>query len=203
MPPSLRIRSTRMLPIVLASSSPYRRTLLARLGLPFTWAAPDIDEAALPGENAQQLTLRLAAAKASALARQHPQHLLIGSDQVLMLDGTAVSKPGTHQAAREQLQACSGRTLTFLTSLCLLNSQSGESQCVVEPFEVVFRRLDAQRIERYLLREQPYDCAGSFKMEGLGITLFHALRGDDPNSLIGLPLIRLCDMLIKEGIDLP
>ncbi|WP_022962402.1 Maf family protein [Halopseudomonas pelagia] len=192
-----------MLPIVLASSSPYRRALLERLDLPFNWAAPEIDETPKLGESARQLTLRLAQAKASALIHQYPQHLLIGSDQVLLLDGAAVSKPGTHQAAREQLRACSGRTLTFLTSLCLLNSQSGESQCVVEPFEVVFRTLNAERIERYLLKEQPYDCAGSFKMEGLGITLFHALHGDDPNSLIGLPLIRLCDMLIKEGVDLP
>ena len=192
-----------MLPIVLASSSPYRRALLERLNLPFSWAAPEIDEAVRPGENAQELTLRLALSKAQALADQHPEHLLIGSDQVLLLDGAALSKPGSHAAAREQLRACSGRTLTFYTSLCLLNSHSGKHQCVTEPFDVVFRTLDDARIVRYLLKEQPYDCAGSFKMEGLGITLFHALRGDDPNSLIGLPLIRLCDMLIKEGIDLP
>lgn len=192
-----------MLPIVLASSSIYRRALLERLELPFTWAAPEVDESALPGESAQDLTLRLAQAKAQALAGRYPAHLIIGSDQALLLDGVAVSKPGNHQAARRQLQASSGKTLTFHTSLCLLNSRTGASQCLVEPFEVVFRTLDADRIERYLLKEQPYDCAGSFKMEGLGITLFHALRGDDPNSLIGLPLIRLCDMLIKEGIELP
>lgn len=192
-----------MLPIVLASSSPYRRALLERLGLPFSWAAPEVDETAQPGESAAALTLRLAQAKALALVERYPQHLIIGSDQVLLLNGVAVSKPGTHDAAREQLSACSGKTLTFHTSLCLLNSLSGESQSVVEPFEVVFRSLSAERIERYLCKEQPYDCAGSFKMEGLGITLFHALRGDDPNSLIGLPLIRLCDMFIKEGIDLP
>lgn len=192
-----------MLPIVLASSSPYRRALLERLNLPFHWAAPEVDEAPRAGESAQQLTLRLAHAKALALTERYPEHLLIGSDQVLLLDGAAISKPGNHPAARKQLQACSGRTLTFHTAVCLLNSQSGDYQCVVEPFEVEFRTLDDARIERYLLKEQPYDCAGSFKVEGLGITLFHALRGDDPNSLIGLPLIRLCDMLIKEGVDLP
>lgn len=192
-----------MLPLVLASSSPYRRQLLERLGLPFTWAAPDVDEAPQAGESAEALTARLAANKAAALAASRPEHLIIGSDQVLLLDGIPVSKPGNHLAACEQLRRCSGRTLRFSTSLCLLNSRTGRQQVTVEPFDVTFRQLNDEQIDRYLRREQPYDCAGSFKMEGLGITLFTALRGDDPNSLIGLPLIRLCDMLAEEGVRLP
>ncbi|GGD04022.1 Maf family protein [Halopseudomonas salina] len=192
-----------MLPLILASGSPYRRELLARLGLPFKWAAPDIDETPTPGESAAELTQRLALAKAQALAPAWPNHLIIGSDQVLLLDGIPVSKPGNHQAAAQQLRRCSGRTLRFSTALCLLNTQTGSHQIAVEPFDVVFRDLSDEQIDRYLQREQPYDCAGSFKMEGLGITLFRALRGEDPNSLIGLPLIRLCDMLMQEGFSLP
>ncbi|MFN3580531.1 MAG: Maf family protein [Pseudomonas sp.] len=192
-----------MLPLILASSSPYRRSLLERIGLPFDCAAPEIDETPLPGEDPVTLTQRLALSKAQALADAFPQHLIIGSDQVLLLDGLPVSKPGSHAAAREQLRRSSGQTLVFTTSVCLLNTASGEHQLVSDPFEVVFRSLSEDCIERYLQREKPYDCAGSFKSEGLGITLFHALRGEDPNSLIGLPLIRLCDMLIKEGVQLP
>lgn len=192
-----------MLPLVLASSSPYRRALLERLSLPFTWEAPDIDETPLEGESAIDLTQRLAISKAQALAEKYPRHLIIGSDQALLLDGQPVSKPGHHAGACEQLRQSSGKTLHFSTSLCLLNSHTGEHQSTVEPFEVVFRELSEDSIERYLRKEQPYDCAGSFKAEGLGISLFQALRGDDPNSLIGLPLIRLCDMLIKEGFELP
>ncbi len=192
-----------MLPLVLASGSPYRRNLLERLGLPFEWAAPDINETPVPDEDAAGLTERLALAKARALASAWPAHLIIGSDQVLLLDGAPVSKPGNHAAAFAQLRRCSGRTVRFSTALCLLNTRTGKHQIAVEPFDVVFRDLTDEQIERYLRREQPYDCAGSFKMEGLGITLFHALRGDDPNSLIGLPLIRLCDMLAQEGFSLP
>lgn len=189
--------------LILASSSPYRRALLERLGLPFDCAAPAIDETPLTGETAEQLTQRLALNKARALAGRFPEHLIIGSDQVLLLDGQAVSKPGNHATAVEQLSRCSGRTVRFTTSLCLLNSATGNHQLACEPFDVSFRELDSSCIERYLHSEQPYDCAGSFKMEGLGITLFRALRGDDPNSLIGLPLIRLCDMLRREGVQLP
>lgn len=189
--------------LVLASSSPYRRALLERLGLPFVHAAPEVDEAVLPGETPVQLTLRLALGKARALAERFPDHLIIGSDQVLLLDGRPVSKPGHHTAAREQLRRCSGRTVEFTTSLCLLNSATGQHQLASEPFRVSFRELDEDSIERYLQREQPYDCAGSFKMEGLGISLFSALQGDDPHSLIGLPLIRLCEMLRNEGVPLP
>ncbi|RHW22595.1 Maf family protein [Pseudomonas jilinensis] len=189
--------------LVLASSSPYRRQLLERLNLPFEWAAPDIDETPLPGEAPEQLTLRLAEAKARALSERYPTHLIIGSDQVLLLDGQPVSKPGNHANALEQLRRCSGKSIRFLTSLCLLDSASDTARSIVEPFEVVFRQLDEATIERYLLAEQPYDCAGSFKSEGLGISLFRALRGDDPNSLIGLPLIRLCDLLAEHGIQIP
>lgn len=192
-----------MLPLILASGSPYRRELLARLGLPFKWAAPDVDETPAHDESAAELTLRLALAKAQALAPAWPEHLIIGSDQVLLLDGAPVSKPGNHPAAAQQLRRCSGKTLRFSTALCLLNTRTGAHQIAVEPFDVVFRELSDEQIERYLQREQPYDCAGSFKMEGLGITLFHALHGEDPNSLIGLPLIRLCDMLMQEGFSLP
>lgn len=189
--------------LILASSSPYRRALLERLCLPFEYAAPAIDETPRTGETPEQLTQRLALAKARALAERFPAHLIIGSDQVLLLDGQAVSKPGNHAAATEQLKRCSGRTLRFSTGLCLLNSATGDVQLACAPFDVSFRELDSDSIERYLRREQPYDCAGSFKMEGLGITLFRALNGDDPNSLIGLPLIRLCQMLRKEGVQLP
>lgn len=192
-----------VLPLVLASGSPYRRNLLARLGLPFKWAAPEIDEEPAWEESAEALTQRLALAKARAVASSWPTHLVIGSDQVLLLDGAPVSKPGNHAAAFKQLRRCSGRTLRFTTGLCLLNTVTDSYQLAVEPFDVVFRDLTDEQIDRYLSREQPYDCAGSFKMEGLGITLFHALRGDDPNSLIGLPLIRLCDMLAQEGLKLP
>ena len=189
--------------LVLASSSPYRRALLKRLGIPFEHAAPEVDETPRTGETAEQLTLRLALDKARALAGRYADHLIIGSDQVLLLDGQAVSKPGTHAAATDQLRRCSGRTVQFTTSLCLLNSATDNYQLTSEPFMVSFRELDDDSIERYLQREQPYDCAGSFKMEGLGISLFRALRGDDPNSLIGLPLIRLCEMLRQEGVQLP
>src|SRR5690554_2716862 len=189
--------------LILASSSPYRRALLERPDLPFECAAPNIDETPEPGENPEQLTQRLALNKARALAERFPEHLIIGSDQVVLLDGQPVSKPGNHAAASEQLRRCSGRTLRFSTALCLLNSASGDHQLACEPFDVVFRELDDASIERYLQREQPYDCAGSFRMEGLGISLFQALRGDDPNSLIGLPLIRLCTMLRNEGVQLP
>lgn len=189
--------------LALASSSPYRRMLLERLGIPFEYAAPDVDETPSSGETPEQLTLRLALEKARALAGRFTDHLIIGSDQVLLLDGQAVSKPGSHAAARDQLRRCSGRTVQFTTSLCLLNSRTGKHQLTSEPFQVSFRELDDESIERYLQREQPYDCAGSFKAEGMGISLFSALRGDDPNSLIGLPLIKLCEMLRQEGLQLP
>ncbi|MBD7978825.1 MULTISPECIES: nucleoside triphosphate pyrophosphatase [Pseudomonas] len=192
-----------MLPLLLASSSPYRRELLSRLRLPFTSASPDIDENPLPGESPPQLVQRLAEQKARALALSHPAHLIIGSDQVAVLDGQIIGKPHHFESARQQLLNSSNRSLTFLTGLCLLNSSNGHCQVDCVPFTVHFRELDEQRIERYLQIEQPYDCAGSFKAEGLGISLFRSTEGSDSTSLVGLPLIRLVDMLLKEGVELP
>ncbi|UJJ31273.1 Maf family protein [Halopseudomonas maritima] len=192
-----------MLPLVLASSSIYRKALLERLQLPFEYAAPDIDETAQPFECATSLTERLARSKAQALAERYPAHLIIGSDQVVLLDGEPVSKPRDHAGAVDQLTRSSGRTLTFSTALYLYNSASKQGQSIVEPYHVTFRSLTSAEIERYLRSEQPYDCAGSFKSEGLGITLIERMQGDDPNSLIGLPLIRLRAMLAAEGVQLP
>lgn len=196
-------QSTNHLPVLLASSSRYRRRLLERLHLPFIWASPDIDESPQPGEAAEHLVRRLAEAKARALAASHPGHLIIGSDQVACLGETILGKPGNLANARQQLRASSGQTVRFLTGLCLLNSGSDHCQVLVEPFEVHFRRLSDQQIDRYLEKEQPFDCAGSFKSEGLGIALFEELRGRDPNALIGLPLIALIDLLQAEGIEIP
>ncbi|MEH6687053.1 MAG: Maf family nucleotide pyrophosphatase [Halopseudomonas sabulinigri] len=192
-----------MLPLILASSSRYRKSLLERLHLPFESAAPDVDETPLQNEQPEQLTRRLALAKAQALQARYPAHLIIGSDQVVLLDNELVSKPGTHAEAREQLTRSSGKTLTFSTALCLLNSASGKHQVAMEPYSVTFRELSNEQIERYLLQDKPYDCAGSFKSEGFGVSLIERMHGDDPNSLIGLPLIRLCQMLAQEGIYLP
>lgn len=186
--------------IVLASSSVYRRALLTKLGLPFEWGNPAIDETAQPGESAPALVERLARAKATALAARYPAHLIIGSDQVACLDGNILGKPGDRVRAQAQLRAASGRRVEFLTGLCLLDSASGTTTSLVEPFAVVFRQLQEAEIERYLEREQPYDCAGSFKSEGLGIALFERLEGDDPNALVGLPLIRLVTLLAGAGV---
>jgi MAF protein len=191
------------LPLVLASSSPYRRELLSRLGLAFSYASPDIDESPLPGETVSQLVQRLSRSKAEALAAQNPAALIIGSDQAALLDSTILGKPGNHEAALAQLRAASGRTIEFHTGLCLLNTGSGHCQLTEEVFSVQFRQLDEDEIERYLRAEQPYDCAGSFKAEGLGISLFEGFAGRDPNSLIGLPLIALCGFLRVEGLELP
>lgn len=190
-----------MRPLVLASTSPFRRALLQRLGLPFEIQAPACDETALPGESAQDLVVRLAENKARAVSEAFPRHLIIGSDQVAVLDGEILGKPGDHARATAQLTAASGRTVQFLTGLCLFNSEVDRVQCCCEPFEVAFRPLSAAQIEAYLRVEQPYNCAGSFKSEGLGIALFERLRGDDPNALIGLPLIRLVALLAEEGVD--
>lgn len=192
-----------MPPLVLASSSPYRRELLARLRLSFAWAAPALDETRQPGESAHNLVRRLAEQKARALAGQYPAHLLIGSDQVAVLDGEILGKPHDLPRAQAQLMAASGRSVSFLTGLALFNSASGHCQVDVVPFTVHFRELEAARITRYLEAEQPFDCAGSFKAEGLGVSLFRATEGPDATSLIGLPLIRLVDMLLAEGVDIP
>jgi MAF protein len=191
-------------PLVLASSSPFRRELLARLGLTFLCDSPDIDESRRAGENANALVQRLALEKARAVAGRHPGALIIGSDQVAVLeDGSILGKPGSNDNAIAQLERASGSSVTFLTGLCLYNASSGLHQLCCEPFRVHFRSLSRDAIESYIRKEQPLNCAGSFKSEGLGITLFRRLEGDDPNALIGLPLIRLTDMLAGEGIALP
>lgn len=187
--------------ILLASSSPYRRQLLSRLGLEFEWQSPAIDETPLANESAEPLVLRLAEAKARALQRANPEGLIIGSDQAAVCGGKLVGKPGSFVAARAQLKAASGRSVDFYTGLCLHNSQTGQSRLHCELFRVHFRALSEAQISRYLHKEQPYDCAGSFKVEGLGISLFKRLEGDDPNSLVGLPLIALVDLLLAEGVD--
>jgi MAF protein len=187
--------------LVLASTSPFRRELLMRLGLPFETAAPDVDESQLDNESPQALVARLAEAKARACAAQFPEALIIGSDQVAVLDGNILGKPGNHENAVQQLQAASGRQVDFLTGLCLLNSKTQNIQVKVVPFTVVFRLLSDAQIEDYLLREQPYNCAGSFKSEGLGICLFEKMQGNDPNALIGLPLIELTTLLEAEGVN--
>ena len=188
--------------LLLASGSPYRKSLLERLGLSFICRAPDIDETPHPGETARELSLRLSAAKTRALADQYPDHLIIASDQAAQLGNTILGKPGTHNKAIEQLQACNNQSVTFYTGLCLLNTQTGKQQLDCVPFTVLFRELGTGQIENYIKREEPLDCAGSFKCEALGISLFQKMEGDDPSSLAGLPLIRLTDMLIQEGIPL-
>ncbi|MEO1765620.1 Maf family protein [Thiobacter aerophilum] len=189
--------------LVLASSSPYRRQLLARLMLPFDVMSPDVDETPLAGEKPWDTALRLAKLKAEAVARRHPAALIIGSDQVAVLDEAPLGKPGSFENAKKQLLAASGREVVFHTALALLNAATGRIQARVVPFTVKFRSLTAAQIERYLEREQPYDCAGSAKSEGLGIVLIERFYGDDPNALVGLPLIALVDMLREEGVSLP
>jgi MAF protein len=189
--------------LVLGSTSPYRRQLLAKLGLDFATAAPDIDETPLPGESPEGLVRRLAEAKAQDVSKDYPTGLIVGSDQAAVLDGRIIGKPADHAAAVRQLRTASGQAVRFLTGLCLYNATTGRSQVTVEPYAVQFRVLDDEQITRYLAKERPYDCAGSFKSEGFGITLFRALEGRDPNTLIGLPLIALVEMLGNEGIHLP
>ena len=190
-----------MQPILLASSSPYRRELLAKLALPFEWTSPSIDETALIKENADDLVTRLAQDKARALAADYPRHLIIGSDQVALLDSEILGKPNNYERAFAQLKAASAKQVIFKTGLCLLNAATHQIQICVEEFSVFFRELSDEQIHNYLIYETPYDCAGSFKCEGLGIALFNKLSGDDPNTLIGLPLIRLVEMLKREGVD--
>ncbi|MBW0237373.1 nucleoside triphosphate pyrophosphatase [Pseudomonas sp. D1HM] len=192
-----------MLPLLLASSSIYRRDLLARLRLPFNCSSPDIDESHRPGESARELVERLSLEKARALANSHPGHLIIGSDQVAVLNGHIIGKPHTFDKARQQLMDASGASVTFLTGLTLLNARTGDHQTDCIPFTVHMRTLGTEQIERYLLAETPYDCAGSFKAEGLGVSLFQRTEGDDATSLVGLPLIRLIDMLLVEGVTIP
>jgi septum formation protein len=190
-----------MLQLILGSSSPFRAEILNKLGLPFIQVSPDIDESALNGEQPEQLVQRLSEQKAYKIAESHQNALIIGSDQVAVLEGHVLGKPGNHENAVKQLSAASGKTVTFLTGLALLNGQTGRMQSAVETFEVEFKVLSASQIAFYLRQEQPYQCAGSFKSEGFGISLFSKLKGNDPNSLIGLPLIRLISLLEAEGID--
>lgn len=186
--------------LVLASTSPFRRELLAKIGLTFETASPDVDERRLPGEAPEALVARLAEAKARAVAGAHADALIIGSDQVAVNEGEVLGKPGDHTRAVAQLQAASGRRVVFHTGLCLYNAVADRAQVEVVPFTVHFRKLSSAQIEGYLRREQPYRCAGSFKSEGLGIALFERLEGEDPNTLIGLPLIRLVRMLENEDV---
>lgn len=187
--------------LILGSSSPFRAELLAKLHLNFLTASPDIDESPLANEKPEQLVKRLAESKALKIAEQYPDSLIIGSDQVAVLNGQIMGKPGNHAKAFEQLSAASGNTVTFMTGLALFNAATGKMQSVVDYFEVLFKTLSPAQIEFYLAKEQPYQCAGSFKSEGFGISLFKGLRGEDPNSLIGLPLIQLIELLANENID--
>lgn len=188
--------------IVLGSGSRYRRELLQRLGLPFTVDAADIDESPLVGEPPIETAKRLAVEKARAVSARHPDSLVIGSDQVADLDGMAISKPEQHAAAVEQLLRLSGRRVRYHTALALLGARDGHLQTAMVDTLVAYRRLDEVTIERYLLRERPYDCAGSARIESLGVALVESVSSDDPTALIGLPLIALCGMLRRAGIEL-
>ena len=189
--------------LVLASTSRYRRELLARLALPFETAAPDVDETPRAGEAPRELALRLALEKAQAVAARKPQAIVIGSDQVADLHGQPLGKPGTHERAAAQLARMSGQTVLFHTAVAVVQASQGFAQSSLATVTVRFRTLDAATIERYLLAEQPYDCAGSAKSEGLGIALLQAIESDDPTALIGLPLIRTAQLLRAAGLTLP
>ncbi|MGJ8692569.1 MAG: Maf family protein [Thalassotalea sp.] len=190
-----------MTTIVLGSTSPFRKAILEKLNIAFECAKPDIDESPLVNETPQALVERLAIEKAKAVAAAYPNALIIGSDQVAVHNGLILGKPHNHENAIKQLSAFSGNKVTFYTGLCLYNSTTGTVTSLVEPFHVHFKILSGADIENYLLAEQPYQCAGSFKSEALGICLFDKLEGDDPNTLIGLPLIKLTELLAQNGFD--
>jgi septum formation protein len=192
-----------MLPLILASTSPFRAELLTRLQLPFETFAPDINETPLVGESPESMVLRLTKGKAEVAKAQFPNHLIIASDQCATCDDKIIGKPGTHARAVEQLSRFSNRSIVFLTGLCLLNTATNHMQIDCVPFKVTFRELTEPQIENYLHLEKPYQCAGSFKSEGLGISLFAKMSGEDPNALIGLPLIRLTSFLANEDVILP
>jgi len=181
--------------LVLGSSSPLRKALLEKLDLSFDCDSPDIDETPLKNEHPKDMVARLAKAKAQAIAQRHPQSIIIASDQCATLDGVIIGKPGDFENAFQQLKNASARVVTFYTSLCVFNAGTNQYQEIVEPYHVYFRELSDSQIENYLKKEEPYNCAGSFKSEGLGISLFERLEGNDPNTLIGLPLIELIKML--------
>lgn len=187
-------------PLILASSSRYRRDILQKLHLPFDCVSPDIDETPLPGESPEQTSLRLAQAKARKVAHSHPEALIIGCDQVATVDGLQIGKPGNHDNAVKQLTMLSGKEVIFHSALCLYDASSGQMQATSVPYYVKFKLLSPDTIDTYLRLEQPYDCAGSAKSEGLGIALLDYMRGDDPNALVGLPLIALVGMLSQAGI---
>lgn len=187
--------------LVLASTSPFRKQLLEKLHLAFVTNKPNVDETAFPDEDAQQLVKRLAIDKAQAVSKQYNNALIIGSDQVCVNNGVILGKPGDFENAFEQLTRASGKCITFYTGLALVNNKTGHIQSLVEEYIVHFRELTDQMITHYLEKEQPYNCAGSFKSEGYGIALFSRLEGKDPNSLIGLPLISLIEMLENEGFQ--
>jgi len=195
MPPITRL-------LILGSTSRYRHELLSRLRIPFEVVAPDVDETPLSGESPLALASRLALAKAHAVAKLHPQAVVIGSDQVADLHGEPLGKPGNHARAVEQLQRMRGQTVVFQTAVAVVCQASGFEQMEVAPVRVRFRDLTDNEIEAYLQAEQPYDCAGSAKSEGLGIALLNAIDNDDPTALIGLPLIRTCRMLTSAGIPI-
>lgn len=188
--------------IVLASSSTYRKHLLSPLIPSLSCVAPNIDESINTGESADNYVSRLALEKAQAVAKDQKNALVIGSDQCAMLKGKIINKPGNHEKAIAQLKACSGKCITFYTGLCVINTKTNSRQVSCETFQVTFRKLSEKQIIAYLDKDQPYDCAGSFKAEDFGITLFEKMQGDDYNTLIGLPLIKLTSMLQTEGYDL-
>lgn len=190
-------------PLILGSTSRYRRELVERLNLPFTTAAPDVDETPAPGEAPGDLALRLALAKAHAVAAQHPDAIVIGSDQVSDLNGQPMGKPLVHERAVQQLRSMRGQTVMFHTAVAVVCKATGFEQSDIAVIKTVFRDLTDDEIERYLRAEQPYDCAGSAKSEGLGISLLDAIHSDDPTALIGLPMIRTCRMVRAAGIQLP
>jgi len=187
--------------LVLASTSRYRQALLSRLGIPFTVADPKVDESPKQGEEPQVLATRLAQAKALAVAPGYPDALIIGCDQVASSEGVLLGKPGSHANAVAQLSLLSGRTATFLTALCVHNTATGHSSVRTVPYQVTFRNLTPNVIENYLFKERPYDCTGSAKSEGLGIALIAKMHGEDPNALVGLPLIALVDLLAENGLQ--
>lgn len=187
--------------LVLASTSPFRRELLARLKVPFEVAAPEIDETPLPGELPDDTARRLSLLKAQAVAQRYPDALIIGSDQVALLDGEQLGKPGTHEKAVEQLRRMRGKTLEFHTALTLLNARTGRVQTANVPVRLVMRHYTDAQIEAYLRKDRPYNCCGSARSESLGIALIARYETEDPNALVGLPLIKLTEMLANEGLD--
>ncbi|MFW2371679.1 MAG: Maf family protein [Gammaproteobacteria bacterium] len=187
--------------LILASTSPFRKQLLDKLELEYETASPDVDETPLPGENIKAMVVRLSQAKAKAVADHFPDALIIGSDQSAVLNGQPLTKSGGFDKAFQQLKDASGQKIIFHTGLCLLNTKTGHMQSACIPYTVVFKTLSNEQIKNYLQKEQPYNCAGSFKSEGLGIALFERFEGEDPNALIGLPLIKLIEMLSEEGLS--